>query len=99
MAHMLDDGQRSNKFPIGNGVKQGCVLAPMLFSLMFSAMLTDAFTEDDPGLNVKYRTDGKLSNPRRLRAKVSHTKICDLLFIDDCALSATFEEQAQHIMN
>ena len=31
-------------FPVAkNEVKQGCVLTPTLFSMMFSAMLTDAF--------------------------------------------------------
>ena len=43
MAQVLDDGEPSEAFPVTNGVKQGCVLAPTLFSLMFSAMLTDAF--------------------------------------------------------
>jgi hypothetical protein len=45
---------------VGNGVKQACVLAPTLFSVVFPAMLTDAFTKDDPGLDVRYRTDCKL---------------------------------------
>ena len=40
LARVLDDGNASNSFPVTNGVKQGCVLAPTLFSLMFSAMLT-----------------------------------------------------------
>ena len=30
-----------------NGVKQGCVLASTLFSMMFSAMLTDALQDGD----------------------------------------------------
>jgi hypothetical protein len=101
MAHVLDDGQTSNKFPVGNGEKQGCVLAPTLFSLMFSAMLTDVFTEDDLGLDVRYRMDVKIFNLRWLKAqtKVSHTKIRDLLFEDYCVLNAIYEEQAQRIMD
>jgi hypothetical protein len=61
---------------------------------MFSAMLTDASTKDDLGLDVRYRTDGKLFNPRRLKAqtKVSHTKICDLLFANNYALNATSDD-------
>ena len=101
MAHVVDDSETSKEFPVSNGVKQGCVLAPMLFSLMFSAMLTDAFTEDDPGVDIRYRTDGKLFNARRLKAptKVSHYTIRDLLFADDCALNATSHETMQQCMN
>ena len=70
MARVLDDGEASADFPVSNGVKQGCVLAPtLLFSIMmFSAMLTDAFKEDATGLGVRYRVDGKLHNQRRLNA-------------------------------
>ena len=45
--------ETSNPFPISNGVKQGCVLAPTLFSLMFPAMLTDAFRDADVGIGIK----------------------------------------------
>ena len=42
-ARVQNDGEYSEPFPVTNGVKQGCVMAPTLFSMMFSAMLTDAF--------------------------------------------------------
>ena len=80
-----DDGELSETFPVSNdGVKQGCVLAPTLFSSMFSAMLDDAFRDLDLGVNIIYRIDGKLFNLQRLRAKrvKSHT-VRDLLFADD----------------
>ncbi|KAJ8041089.1 hypothetical protein HOLleu_11807 [Holothuria leucospilota] len=59
----LDDVEKSNSFPLTNG----CVLASTLFS-MFSAMLTDAFHDCDDGIHIRYRSDGGLFNPRRLRA-------------------------------
>ena len=64
-------------------------------------MLSDAYTDEDPGLEIRYRTDGKLFNPRRLKAstKVHLTKILDLLFADDHALIATTEEQSQQTMD
>ena len=40
-AHVLDNGDTSAPFSATNGVKQGCVLAPTLFSMVFSAMLAD----------------------------------------------------------
>nr|VZI45629.1 unnamed protein product [Spirometra erinaceieuropaei] len=42
MARATDNGAVSEAFAVTNGVKQGCVLAPTIFSLMFSAMLMDA---------------------------------------------------------
>ena len=42
-ARVQNDGEYSEPFPVTNGVKQGCVMAPTLFSMMFSDMLTDAF--------------------------------------------------------
>ena len=50
-------------------MKQGCVLAPTLFSMMFSAMLTDAFRDGDLGVYFRYRTKGRVFNLRRLQAK------------------------------
>nr|VZI32433.1 unnamed protein product [Spirometra erinaceieuropaei] len=45
MARVTDNGAVSEAFAVTNGVKQGCVLAPTLFSLMFSAMLMDAYED------------------------------------------------------
>ncbi|KAI0224060.1 hypothetical protein LSAT2_024917 [Lamellibrachia satsuma] len=51
-AQVQDNGETSEPFPVTNGVKQGCVLAPTLFSLVFSAMLTDAFRDGDVGIDL-----------------------------------------------
>jgi len=98
MASVLDGGEASPDFPVSNGIKQGCVLAPALFSMMFSAMLTDAFNQDDPGVSIRYRTVGKIFNLRRLNTvtKVNTTTIRDLLFADDCALNVDSESNMQY---
>ena len=97
LARVQDGGEASAPFAVTNGVKQGCVLAPTLFSIMFSAMLSDAFREKDMGIKIKYRMDGSVFNLRRLQAKtkVSEDSINDLLFADDCALNATSEADMQ----
>ncbi|BHF85237.1 hypothetical protein SprV_1002840000 [Sparganum proliferum] len=46
IARVTDNGAVSEAFAVTNGVKQGCALAPTLFSLMFSAMLMDAYRDD-----------------------------------------------------
>ena len=69
LAQVQNDGEFSDSFPVTNGVKHGCVLAPTLFSMMFSAMLIAAFQDGDSGIPIRYRFDGKLFNLRRLQAK------------------------------
>ncbi|XP_030644988.1 uncharacterized protein LOC115825295 [Chanos chanos] len=92
-ASVQDNGETFQPFPISDSVKQGCVPAPTLFSLMFSAVLTDAFRDDDIGICLKYHTDGQLFNLRRPQAKtkVMTDVIRDFLFADDCALNASSE--------
>ena len=100
-ARVLDDGESSEPFPVSNGVKQGCVLAPTLFSMVFSAMLSDAFRECASGINIRYRSDGKLFNLRKLQAvtKIKGTIVKDLLFADDCTLNAGDEQEMQQYMD
>ncbi|BHF70797.1 hypothetical protein SprV_0301385000 [Sparganum proliferum] len=92
MARVTDNGAVSEAFAVTNGVKQGCVLAPTLFSLMFSAMLIDAYRGDErPGIRIAFRTDGQLLNQRRMhfQSRVSTTTVHELLFADDCVLNTT----------
>ncbi|BHF84969.1 hypothetical protein SprV_1002812400 [Sparganum proliferum] len=102
MARVTDNGAVSEAFAVTNGVKQGCVLAPTLFSLMFSAMLMDAYRDErTPGIRIAYRTDGHLLNQRRMnfQSRVSTTTVHELLFADDCALNTTSEEEMQRSMD
>nr|VZI12368.1 unnamed protein product [Spirometra erinaceieuropaei] len=85
MARVTDNGAISEAFAVTNGVKQGCVLAPTLLSLMFSAMLMDAYRDERPGIRIAYRTDGHLLNQRRMhfQSRVSTTTVQELLFADN----------------
>nr|VZI10277.1 unnamed protein product [Spirometra erinaceieuropaei] len=101
MARVTDNGAVSEAFAVTNGVKQGCVLAPTLFSLMFSAMLMDAYRDEHPGIRIAYRTDGHLLNQRRMhfQSRISTTTVHELLFADGCALNTTSEEKMQRSMD
>ena len=97
LARGQNDGEFSDLFPVTNGVNQGCVLASTLSSMIFSAMLTDAFQDGDNGIPIRYRFDGKLFNLRRLQAKSKvQTEVLDeFLFADDMAKGAPTEEKMQ----
>ena len=98
---MKHNGSLSDSFPISNGIKQGCVLAPTLFSIFFSFVHYEAKEDLPDGIYIRFRTDGSLFNLRRLlaRTKTIEEFITELLFADDCALLANTEEALQHIVN
>ena len=100
-ARVQNDGEFSEPFEVTNGVKQGCVLAPTLFSMMFSAMLMDAFQDSDTGFPIRYRFDGSIFNLRRLQAKTKvQTDVLDeLLYADDMDKNANTEAKMQRAMD
>ena len=68
MARVINNGVMSEPFPVTNGVKQVCVLAPTLFSLLFAEMLSSALANTNAGIRIGYRTDGRFFDLRRLKA-------------------------------
>ena len=97
LARVQSDGEFLLSFPCDNGVKQGCVLASTLSSMMFSALLTDAFHDDDNDIPIRYRFVGKFFNRRRLQTKSKvQTRVLDeFLYADDMANGAPTEEKMQ----
>ena len=98
---MKHNGSLSGSFPISKDVKQGCTLAPTLFSIFFSIMLREAKDALPNGIFIRFRADGSLFNIWRLlaRTKTIEELITELQFADDCALLAHTEEALQHIVN
>ena len=100
--HLQDtNSDVSETFPISNGVKQECALAPTLFSFFFSLMLKQALEDFDveDAIYVRYRLDGNLFNLRRLQAskKTREELITNLLFADDAALVTHTESAMQRL--
>ena len=78
-----------------NGVKQGCVLAPTLFSILFSSMLKYDFPDDGDSIPINRHTDGggfyklfRLS----ARTRVHNSHAIYPLFTDDYGLNTMSEE-------
>ncbi|XP_063585836.1 uncharacterized protein LOC134763209 [Penaeus indicus] len=95
------DGSCSEPFAIKNGVKQGCVLAPTLFGIFFSLLLSYAFRDSDDGVFIHTRSNGGLFNLARLRAKtkIQRVLIRELLFADDAGLVAHTEAALQRLID
>ena len=94
----LVNGKEEDDFHVSNGIKQGCVLAPTLFSFLFSRMMLSAFKNSDPGIQISYQTSGGVFNLHRLRAKTKVTlALISELYADDCAIVAHSEHDLQQL--
>ena len=85
-ARVQNDGEFSEPFEVTNRVKQGCVVAPTLFSMMFSAMFMDAFQDSDTGFPIRYRFDGNIFNLNEFWSQVSLTATvtCNQYYLLSC---------------
>ena len=92
-----EDGEHSAPFAVTNGAKQGYVLAPTLFGIVFALMLQYAFRNLEAGVYLQVRSDGGVFNIRRFNAKTKVTEriIREFLFPDDCALFAHSLQELQ----
>ena len=85
---VLSNRDFTNSFDISNGVKQGCVLAPMLFNLFFTQVLHHAVKNMNLGVHIRCRTDRFLFDLRRMsgKTKTKEKLILEALFADDYVL-------------
>ena len=92
-------GGCSEPFNVGHGVKQGCVLAPTLFTIFLAAVL-QRMPEHLGDLHIRTRSDGDLFNLRRLKAKSKTLEklIQELLFADDTALVTHSLQAMQNLL-
>ena len=95
------NGSSSEPTEIRGGVKQGCVLAPTLVVIFFGMFLKHAFDTTTEGIYLRTRSDGKLFNLARLRAKTKVRKVLirDMLFADDAAVVTHTQEELQSLMD
>lgn len=97
MVRVRHENNFSDHFPVTSGVKQGCVLAPTLFSIYFASVMRDAARTCNGFIQISSRTDRSIFDLSRFRAKqkVTQTAIMDILYADDVCLMADAAESLQ----
>ncbi len=102
-ARVIVGTSQSPSFPVQVGVKQGCVLAPVIFNLFLAAvtLLSRNSLSPDEGVCLQFRLDGNLFNLRRLQAitKTTTITIHELQYADDCAFLAHSPTAMQHTLD
>ncbi|KAF6028629.1 hypothetical protein EB796_013065 [Bugula neritina] len=95
-ASVLVDGDHTKEFPVNTGVKQGCLIAPTLFSIFLTAVLQLVSECMPSGVKIRYRFND-IFNVRRLRAKTKTATeaIHELQYADDNMIMAHSEEELQ----
>eukprot|EP00061_Rhincodon_typus_P007506 g29269.t1 len=96
---VMTNGTTTNPFPICTGGKQGCIIAQTLFSIYLAAMLHFAVEMLPTGVELAYRTCGKLFNLCRLqaKAKVTPTIVIELQCAEDACIHANSKDKLQTI--
>ena len=95
------NGSFSETFEIRSCVKQGCVLAPMLFWTFFGLLPKHVLDTTTEGIYFCTRSDDRLVNLARLRAKTKVRKdlIRDMMFADDAAVATHTQEELQSLLD
>lgn len=101
LARVITNGDCSGPFNVTAGVKQGCVIAPTLFTIFISAILHIIRDDLPPGIEISYRMDGKLFNLARLQSKTKTTSksLLEFQYADDNCVAALREDHLQQILN
>ena len=102
-AQVVMAGSQSSSFPVEVGMKQGCLLAPIIFNLLLVA-ITLVFNRDlqsSDCVEIEYRLDGGLFNLRCLQAKTktSSAMISALQCADDAAFPSLTADGLQRSLD
>ena len=89
----------SRTFEIGSGVTQGCVLAPTLFGIFFSMMLSLPLFHSRRMSTYTQELTERCRHLLKPKTKVHRVRVREMLFADDAALATHTEEHLQKLMD
>ena len=102
-AQVIMAGSQSSSFPGEVGVKQGCVVTPIIFILLLVAitLVSHRDLQSSDFVGIEYRLDVGLFNLRRLQAKTktSSAMISALQYADDAAIPCLTDDGLQHSLD
>ena len=95
-------GVLSDEFEVTTGVKQGCVMAPVLFNIYMLCVTHILHCEaEEEGVDVRYRLDRNLFDLTKLKARTK-TEVCnikELQYADDAAIVAHSPQVLQTLIS
>ena len=102
-AQVFKAGSQSSSFSVDVGVKQGCVLAPIIFNMLLVAitLVSHRDLQSSDCVGIEYRLDGGLFTLRRLQAKTktSSAIIYALWYADDAAFPSLTADGLQRSLD
>ena len=102
-AQVVMAGSQSSSFPVEVRVKQGCVLAPIIFNLHLVAitLVSHRDLQSSDCVGIEYRLDDGLFNLRHLQAKTktSSAVISALQYTNDAAIPSLTADRLQHSLH